>query len=169
MGNDLTPTEIASMSEVVAKYMGLEKFEAKQACHTLYGSFDFFYDEPDCVYVKGASDEFRKHLILSNPEQVGLRYDFKLFEDYHYASCLKYPSSWDWIHEVWEKVKNESFILRNALKINDYTLHHKFEQLKETIKYKLFNDTPLEAFTALYNAIEFINNLKQQNNGNSSI
>ena len=163
MGNDLTPTEIASMSEVVAKYMGLEKFEAKQACHTLYGSFDFFYDEPDCVYVKGASDEFRKHLILSNPEQVVLRYDFKLFEDYHYASCLKYHYSWDWIHEVWEKMSEDD----TRYKLSKILC--KSSILINVVKTSLVYGTPLEAFTALYNAITFINNLKQQNNGNSSI
>lgn len=150
-----TPS-IEEMSEVVAKYMCFDKFQAKHACHTVYGSFDFFDDELSEVYVKGATDEFRKHLILSNPEEVGLHRDFKLFEDYHYTSCLKFHSSWDWIHKVWEKVRNEK---HEDVNINFHT------SLKfDAVKWCLVNGTPLEALTALYNAIELINNLKQENN-----
>jgi len=58
----------------------------------------------------------------------------------HYINELKYHSSWDWIHEVWEKVKLD-------------------ENFKNTILYDpivtlLAFGTKEQVFTAIYNAIK---------------
>ena len=116
---ELTPTEIASMSEVVAKYMGKN-----------------IYEEDGVLWVT----------------ENGCDVDFHNWAEYH--------SSWDWIHEVLEKVKNE--------KHEDVNLNFHISLKLDAVKWCLVNGTPLESFTALFDCIEIINNLKQTND-NSNI
>ena len=101
---ELTPTEIASMSEVVAKYMGLEINK------NMYGD---------------------KYSELPNGNII-----------FH-----KYIPSWNRIHEVWEKVRED-------------------EAFKNTILYDpivslMAFGNELQCFTALFEIITFINKLKQ--------
>jgi len=63
---------------------------------------------------------------------------------------------WNNIHEVWEKVRGEN--VDNAT----YKDYRKFRALQKIAYKNIAVGTPLEAFTALYNAIEFINKLKQE-------
>ena len=102
MQKELTPTEIASMSEAVAEYMGWEKLER----------------DGDPYYLKSNKDLF-------------------------WYKCSD-AIVWDWIHEVWKKIREDEIFKKY---ISD-------DKIVSLISY----GTPLEAFTALYNAIEFINN-----------
>ena len=120
---ELTPTEIATMSEVVAKYMGAKI--TNYSCGVNDACFDSF---------------FKEKLYTQIP-----------------LNRLDYHSSWDWIHEVWEKVLSEKGYAGTKLDI-----------FKSYITLGLIRSNGLQAFTALYNAIEFINQLKQEN-GNKSI
>ena len=65
--------------------------------------------------------------------------------------------TWDWIHEVWEKFKNQKIPLTQE-NIIDFRFH------RIGIETCIIDNLLLETFTALYNAIEFINKLKQENN-----
>jgi len=98
----MTQEQILEYNKLCAEFLGWELYKAKYAYHTVYGSFDE-WDEPTEVYVKNPTEEFKKHLILSNPEEVGLSWDFKLFDDYYYVSTLKFHSDWNWIMEVVQK------------------------------------------------------------------
>ena len=111
----LTPEHIASMSEVVAKYMGWKRIPQKEID---YWRIDDFFQ-----------------CFIGN-------------------EC--FDSDWNRIHEVWEKVSEEEYI--TTMSYNDSL---KGSEFYETIEYTLVESTPLEAFTALYNAIAFINNLKK--------
>jgi len=72
-------------------------------------------------------------------------------DNIRYVSEYKYHSSWDWLHEVWEKVREEIIYIREA---DEYYLE---------CSYQISEGTPLEALTALYTAIIFINQLKENN------
>ena len=111
--NKETPT-IAEMSEVVAKYMGLE------ISKNMYGDT---YSE------------------LHNGDTIFHR---------HIPSC-------DWLHEVWEKEREEEEI-EKSLPTHLFTI----------ITARFLYGTPFEILTALYNCIIFINQLKQQANGKHS-
>jgi hypothetical protein len=67
----------------------------------------------------------------------------------------KYIPSWDWIHEVWEKVMKTDTI--------NYTYSQTKESLELTteVKKHLCNNSILEAFTVLHDVIVFINKIKQ--------
>jgi hypothetical protein len=147
MQKELTPAEIASMSEVVAKYMGY-KYKSiadidNSDCGGIYDRCKVFakipieidaYPNSDQYYIKTGWHQLANENggYLINPDFI----------------------KWDWIHEVWEKV-------RGKLPITN----HEIGLAAGAILY----GTPLEAFTALYHAIEFINNLKQENDNNKSI
>ena len=111
----LTPEQIASMSEVVAKYIGYE-----------------FTKSNDGTYA--------------------------FWTDYKNKSCVCDDDIPDWniLHKVWEKVREEEDI--TTISYNDSL---KGSEFYETIEYTLVESTPIEAFTALFNAIEFINSLKK--------
>jgi hypothetical protein len=70
------------------------------------------------------------------PPNNGLFHQFEI-------SKLKYHSSWCWIHEVWEKLRNEC-------------THTQRLDIKETLSY----GTKEQAFEALFNAINFIQDAK---------
>ena len=101
---ELTPTEISSMSEVIAKYMGkiVYRFEG----------ITWITDDDKC--------------------DVPIERWF----DSHF--------SWDWIHEVWEKVRDETIPI---FKLDE-------------VRYILTRGTPEQCFIALFDAIKFINQLK---------
>lgn len=61
---------------------------------------------------------------------------------------------WNRIHEVWEKVREDD------TKYELSKILCKSSVLINVVKTSLVNGTPLEAFTALFNAIQFINQLK---------
>ena len=109
-GIELTPDQIASMSEVIAEYMGYE--------------------------VK----------IINNAICV------KLICWQTIISWAKYHSSWDWLHEVWEKVREEKVIINSEMEGEIYS--------------SFMSGNKLQAFEAVFNAIQFINQLKQTENGN---
>jgi hypothetical protein len=68
-------------------------------------------------------------------------------EDFH--------TNWNRLHEVWEKVREE---------IGKVCISYFYNTSR-----MILNGTKLEAFKALYDCIQFINNLKQQENGNKDI
>ena len=109
----LTPEQIASMSEVVAKYIGYEFTES--------------YDRT-----------------------------YAFWTDYKNKSCVcdndNIPD-WNILHKVWEKVRAKEWQLANSY----------------NVQRSILEGTPIEAFTALYNAIIFINQLKITNNENNNI
>jgi hypothetical protein len=76
---------------------------------------------------------------------------------YNYLEDLCYLQSWDWLHEVWEKVREES-TLRMTIKDSKII----FNVLKSRVQLHILKGTPIETLTALYNAIIFINKLKQK-------
>jgi predicted DNA-binding transcriptional regulator AlpA len=123
MQKELTQQQISSMSEVVAKYMGVEVTQA---------------------YSK-TKDQCGLHFTF--PKEV------KLPDSLIYRSCsiieIRYHSSWDWIHEVWEKIKLENICTK------EFSTH-----LDEIVQ-KIINGTKIEAFTALFNVVEFINEIKK--------
>jgi hypothetical protein len=70
-----------------------------------------------------------------------------------------YYLDWNRLHEVWEKVR-------------DYDAgedYFEYERFKFIIEVRLLKGIPLQTLTAIYNAIIFINKLKQQENGKKSI
>lgn len=103
---ELTTTDIASMSEVVAEYMEWVKKERDGDYYYLMTNGElFWYNTNDAI-------------------------------------------DWNIIHEVWDNIRDE-------------------ERVNTTPKYcnalnNISYGTPLEAFTALFNAIQFINKLKQE-------
>ncbi|CAB4131406.1 hypothetical protein UFOVP129_85 [uncultured Caudovirales phage] len=131
MQKELTPTEIASMSEVLAKYMGV--------------TVERLYPEN--------KKEGQSGLHFTFPKDMKLPYSLI------YRNCsmesIRYHSSWDWIHEVWEKVSSEEVDGMN--------------QYWYQIELAICGNDIQEAFWALHRAITFINNLKQQNENNKSI
>ena len=64
--------------------------------------------------------------------------------------------SWKRLHEVWEKVKKEIIYIREA---DEYYLE---------CSYQISEGTPIETLTALYDAIIFIQQLKQENANNAN-
>jgi hypothetical protein len=106
MQTELTSTEISSMSEVIAKYIG----EEIEDC------------DSDGILVFKYKGEW-----------------FNSVDD------LPFIDSWDWIHEVWEKVGKENIHPTNKMDVIN----------------AMYWNNKLEAFTALFNCIEFINFLKQ--------
>jgi hypothetical protein len=68
--------------------------------------------------------------------------------------------SWDWLHEVWEKVREEN---TDEDVMDDY-IFIEFQNLKDKIQHFIVFGTPEQCFIALYEAIKFINQLKQENN-----
>jgi hypothetical protein len=108
MQTELTPEQIAQMSEVIAEYMGWKKFNGK-LCNIWY----------------------------------------KVRESNRTVFTMKYHTSWDWIHEVWEKIKVELPITNNEIGLAAGSILY---------------GNKIEAFEALYNAIVFINNLNQESN-----
>ena len=67
---------------------------------------------------------------------------------------MKYHSSWDWLHEVWEKVSSEDF---GKFTNNRHTFISLCTQ-------SIIQNNKLETFEALYEVIVFINQLKQESN-----
>lgn len=65
----------------------------------------------------------------------------------YYTNELKYHSSWDWIHEVWEKVSSEEI---------DGMNQHWYQ-----IELSICGNEKDEAFWALHRAIVFINQNKK--------
>lgn len=65
-------------------------------------------------------------------------------------------SNWHIIHKVWEKVRGE--------KIFSYKKGVPYGRIKSNVMIELINGTPEQCFIALVDAVEFINNLKQENN-----
>ena len=73
-------------------------------------------------------------------------------------SKLKYHSSWDCLHEVWERLREEATIL---LSEHDFRLR---ARLINNITHSMCYGTPEQCFIALFEAVTFINSLKQSNN-----
>lgn len=86
-------------------------------------------------------------------------FTFYYEEDYLGYTETKYHSSWSWIHEVWEKV------------LSDYNLLYldKGIVLIDNAEKAILSNNKLEALTSIFNCIQFINRLKQQNETNKSI
>jgi hypothetical protein len=98
--------------------------------------------------------------IAEMSEAVATYEGWSNFLVYAYLSTGKfndYYLDWNRLHEAWEKVR-------------DYDAgkeYFEYERFKYIIEYKFLKGTPLETLTALYNAIQFINQLKQQENEKS--
>lgn len=100
----MTENEIDKSNSIIAKFMNWNHYpKVRIANHNVYGGFDD-WDNMHDVWVLNPTKEFRTHLIMSNPEQVGLDIDFELYEDYQYQ--LQYNKSWDWLMPVVEKINN---------------------------------------------------------------
>ena len=77
----------------------------------------------------------------------------------------RYPElclDWRSIHSVWEKVRNQ---LESLVDGEDSDAVKHYRNLEE----KIIRGTTEQCLTALYNAIIFINQLKEQNNANKDI
>jgi len=133
----LTQEQITSMSEVVAKYMGY-KYSAiadvdNSDCGGIYDRVKVFAKIPIEIDSYPDSDQYYiKNEWFNKAIQNGY---YLIDPDFN---------TWDWIHEVWEKVKLD-------------------ENFKNTILYDpivtlLAFGTKEQAFTAIYNAIKFIQN-----------
>ena len=64
----------------------------------------------------------------------------------------EYHTSWQWIHSVWEKFRE---LRHKPTKVRIRGHYDKCESIISAISY----GTPLEAFTALYEAINWFNEL----------
>jgi len=117
-GEELTPEQIASMSEVIAEYMDKEIITLGYMTKHFYTSF--------------------KLIIYIN----------------------ELPS-WDWLHEVCEK-----FMVQNFVHTNDNIVEMKWHRI--AIETGIINNDKELTFKNLFNAIQFINQLKQTN-GKESI
>jgi hypothetical protein len=58
---------------------------------------------------------------------------------------------WEWIHEIWEKVRYQNIPVNADI---NYSLH--LDKIQDFI----IENLKLQAFTALFNCIQFINQLK---------
>jgi len=67
---------------------------------------------------------------------------------------------WNRLHEVWEKVREE--------KIFDYKKGVPYGRIKSNVMISIIKGIPLETLTALYNCIQFINQLKESNDNNGT-
>lgn len=105
MYQNITKDEIKDYNKRCAEFLGWELFEAKSVNHWEDGSFRKFND-PDDVYIEKPTEEFKTHLILSNPEKVGLDCDFELFKSYHRKSTLQFHTSWDFIMKVVDAIES---------------------------------------------------------------
>lgn len=109
--------------------------------------------QPTIAEMSEVVAKYMGEIVHTNDE--GVKYmDYTTNDDYNDTLTLmewaKYHSSWDWIHEVWEKVRE-------------------YEYFKNTILYDpiatlLAFGTKEQVFTELHRIIQFINNLKQENN-----
>ena len=149
---ELIPTEIASMSEVVVEYMGY-KYNAIvdidiSDCAGIYHRCKVFAKIP--VEVDSYPEEDKYYIVRGWFNKANENGGYLIYPDY---------LDWRKIHEVWEKVREDD------KKYGLSKILCKSSVLIGAVKISLLNGTPLEVFTALYNAIEFINNLKQENNG----
>jgi hypothetical protein len=113
MQEELTPEQIASMSEVIAEYMGWE----------ILGYYDKITHK-------------RKRIIRVNI--------YGYWEEYN-----SLDADWNVLHEVWEKVRY------SRIDKAEYHVHC------SKIKVVLTDGTKLQTLEALFNAIQFINKLKQ--------
>ena len=147
---ELIPTEIASMSEVVVEYMGY-KYNAIvdidiSDCAGIYHRCKVFAKIP--VEVDSYPEEDKYYIVRGWFNKANENGGYLIYPDY---------LDWRKIHEVWEKVMEVRMDWIDTVKY------------KHSIERAITGGTPLEAFTALYNAITFINKLKQENENNKSI
>lgn len=89
------------------EFLGYELFKVKRAYRDMYGSFEEWF-EPEDMYIKNPTKEFKEHLILSDPEEVGLDWDVKLFDSYYYPCTDEFYSDWNKIMEVVEAIEEKS-------------------------------------------------------------
>jgi hypothetical protein len=128
----LTQEQISEMSEVVAKYMGYE-----------YSAIADI-DNSDCGGIYDRCKVFAKIPIeidsYPDDDQYYIKNEWfnKAIEKKGYLIDPDYLD-WNKIHEVWEKLRKEC-------------THTQRVNIKETLSY----GTKEQTFTALYNAIKFI-------------
>jgi len=150
MQEELTPKQIAKMSEAVAEYIGWEKYIGTE-------EEELFYKEcypalPE--YVKaykvplGFPNKYEHttpiHFLYKNTNYVPMQIE---------RICLakmKFHTSWDWIHEVWENIQLE--------KLDEY---REFNDLIYSIEEAILHDKNIVAFANIYHVIVFINQLKK--------
>lgn len=99
-------------NKLCAEFLGWELHLAKTTLNWQDGTFMDWDDEEE-FWIENPTEEFKQFRIVCHPEEVGLGYDFKLFESYHYKSGLKFHSDWNWIMEVVEKIETliDGFVL----------------------------------------------------------
>ena len=69
----------------------------------------------------------------------------------HILEYVGYQTSWDWLHPVWEKFRD-----MQMYDPNDWLIHwNHCQKIKKAIT---DYNSPTEAYTALYEAITFLNN-----------
>lgn len=107
------------------EFLGYELFKVKRAYRDMYGSFEE-WSEPEDVYIKNPTKEFKEHLILSNPEDVGLDWNVKLFDSYYYPCTDKFYSDWNKIMEVVEAIEKLSIKYVVGITDNSCDIHSVF-------------------------------------------
>lgn len=138
----LTPSEIASMSEVMAVYMGA--------------------DMPS--YIKNSNGKIVQCILVYKGQRVRFIWIGNECSMYNeYSNGFEFHTSWDWLHEVWEKVREEETLF------NDKNIWYLFGEHKSNVVQFMEENNILEAFKSLFDCITFINQLKEQENGNKEI
>ena len=102
---------------------------------------------------------------MKNPENPDLIWHHSkyghIYSDYDITDFTYYHTSWEWIHSAWEKFREEKFEPVNQM-LEASIPYYQFLQHKNKVGKEILGGTPLEAFTALYEAIKWFNELNKE-------
>ena len=136
------------MSEVIANYMGF-KYSAivdvdNSDCGGLYDRVKVFSKIPIEVDSYPDSDQY----------YIKVGWHKKANENGSYL-IDPYFITWDWIHDIFEKISSESTL---RMKMKECRI---FGNLQAKLKLQILNNKKEKSFEAIYNAIQFINSIEK--------